>query len=90
MEDLRNPNIEKADLHAGDKVFKRLVQKMLEKIEVQHKEPEEVVIMQSDEILDRETGEYDMDKAYFYIILTGTFKVSGPRFSSAKKPEMSQ
>jgi len=52
---------------------------------VKHVHPEEKIINQSDEIKLRFSDEYDDETAFFYIILSGNFKVSSFRFNKKKK-----
>ena len=84
MNDINDPNRERVDLNSGEREFKKLIQQMVYNLKVQHAQPEEVVIMQSDSITDAD-GNYDPEKAYFYIILNGDFKVSSLRFNKQKK-----
>ena len=50
-------------------------------------QPEELVVQQSEKIMDDHTLVYIEDKAYFYIILNGSFKVSSLRFNKNKKKD---
>ena len=84
IEDLNNPNLDKADPFSGDKEFKKLLQKIIFNLTPRQVQPEEIIIMQSEQIMDLD-GEYDPEKAFFYIILNGTFKVSSLRFNKKKK-----
>ena len=67
--------------------FRKIQRKMIFSLKVQHVEPEQIVIRQSDTIMndDVEPIEYDAEKAQFYIILNGNFKVSNLRFNARKK-----
>ena len=75
------------DTNEGDKEFRKLQKKIIYSLKVQHVEPEEIVIRQSDSIMndDVEPVEYDTERAKFYIILNGNFKVSNLRFNARKK-----
>ena len=75
------------DPNEGDLEFRKMQKKMIFSLKVQHVEPEEIVIRQSDAIMndDVEPIEYDPEKAKFYIILNGNFKVSNLRFNARKK-----
>ena len=42
--DLTDPNMEKIDLDKGEKDFKKLIQKIVQQVEVTHVEPENAVI----------------------------------------------
>ena len=90
VKDLDNPNIEKVDPNEGDKVFRNLIRKMIFSLTIMHVKPEEKVINESDTILNEEDdNEYYEDKAKFYIILNGNFKVSSQRFNKRKKEHFS-
>jgi CRP-like cAMP-binding protein len=52
---------------------------------VKHVHPEEKIINQSDEIKLPNSDQYDEETAYFYIILSGIFKVSAFSFNKKKK-----
>ncbi len=58
---------------------------LTENLTVRHVQPEEVIIMQSEQIIDMQTDEFITDKAFFYIILNGDFKVSGLNFNKKAK-----
>ena len=49
---LNDPNIEKIDLDKGDKEFRLLIRTIIQNLTVEHVEPEEVVILQGDPIMD--------------------------------------
>ena len=83
--DLRNPNLVKMDKKQADNSFKKMIEFMVLNLEMQHAQPEEVIIMQSDKIVDID-GTFDED-AYFYVILKGIFKVSTLRFNKHKSKE---
>ena len=51
IEDLNDPNRNIVDANEGDNEFRKLINKMLTGLKVQHVQPEEIVIMQSDSIL---------------------------------------
>jgi len=53
-------------------------------VEIQTTEPNEIVVMQSDSVLDSENNFID-SQAYFYIILSGEFKVTGLKFNKRQK-----
>ena len=80
---LNDPNAEKVDLNKAEKEYRKLVKTIIYKIKVTHVEPEEVVILQGDPITDQD-GEYDEEKANFYIILNGQFKVKNLKFKRKK------
>ena len=52
-------------------------------------QPEQIVIQQADHIFNEEVEpiEYYPDKAQFYIILNGFFKVNSLKFNKRKKKE---
>ena len=87
LNDLNDPNRDIVDPNEGDKEFRKLIKKMIYGLKVQHVQPEEIVVMQSDSIYneDVEPPEFIEDKAKFYIILNGNFKVSSLRFNKRKK-----
>ena len=60
---------------------------MVYSLKVQHVEPEEIVIKQADNIFNEEVEpiQYYPDKAQFYIILNGNFKVVSLKFNERKK-----
>lgn len=84
IQDLNNPNLDKADPYAGDKEFRKLLQKIVFNLVTKQVKPEEIIIMQNESITDQ-NGDYDEEKAFFYIILNGNFKVSSLRFNHKKK-----
>ena len=86
IQDLDDPNRKYPDPNEGDKEFRKLRKKLIYNLEIQHVSPEQQIIMQSDEIRD-EWGDFT-DRALFYIILSGNFKVSSLRFNKRKKSEM--
>ena len=51
-EDLNNPNLEQPDIQKGDREFRRLVNKLVHSLTIRHVQPEEVIIMQSETIID--------------------------------------
>jgi len=77
--DFDDPNLSKPDLNQGEREFTSMVQTMLRGLTVNHLKPEQVVVMQSDTIRE-DSGQYDPEKAFFYIILNGDFKVKSLRF----------
>ena len=84
VSDIDDPNAERVDLDKGEKDFKRLIKTITLGLKIQHVQPEEVVIMQSDTIFN-DNGDFNESKAYFYIILNGDFKVSSLKFGSHAK-----
>ena len=90
VNDLDDPNKEKVDPNEGDKVFRSLIRKMIFDLTVMHVKPEEKVINESESILNEDDDrEWYEDKAKFYIILNGNFKVSSQRFNKRKKEHYS-
>lgn len=88
IKDLDDPNKEVVDPNEGDKIFRNLIKKLIYGLTVMHIRPEEIVIMQAEQILSEDDDEHWFeDKAKFYIILNGTFKVSSLRFNKRKNNE---
>lgn len=87
VEDLNDPNRDIIDPNEGEKEFRRLIKKITFNLEVQHVSPEEIIIFQSEEIIDYKTNQFIDSKAFFYIILNGSFKVSNIRFNKTAKPK---
>lgn len=87
IKDLNDPNRNIVDPNEGDKEFRKLMNRMIYGLTVKHVQPEEIVIMQSDSIFndDEEFPTFIEDKAKFYIILNGNFKVSSLRFNKRNK-----
>lgn len=85
---MNNPNLDKADPYAGDKMFKKLLNKIIFALTIKQVQPEEIIIMQSEPIQDLD-GNWDPEKAFFYIILNGNFKVSSLRFNHKKQKKSS-
>ena len=50
--------------------------------------PKDIIIFQSEQIMDLRGDSYDEEKAFFYIILNGNFKVSSLKFNKRKKEEI--
>jgi len=84
---LNDPNRDIIDPNEGEKEFRRLIKKITYNLEVQHVSPEEIIIFQSEEIIDYKTNQFIDSKAFFYIILNGSFKVSNIRFNKTAKPK---
>ena len=82
-QDLNNPNLELPDIKKGDREFRKLVEKLVHDLTIRNVMPEEVIIMQSHAIMDM-YGNFDEEKAFFYIILNGSFKVSTLKFNKNK------
>ena len=66
-------------MNEGDRTFMKLIDMMISDLKVDHYRPEEVVIMQSDDIRDA-NGDLIYDVANFYIIIAGDFKVKSLKF----------
>ena len=81
--DLDDPNVERVDVDKGEKEFMSLLQTIVQNIEVVHVMPEEIVIKQGDPIKTYD-HEYIDEKAKFYLILNGDFKVSTLKFGKQK------
>mmetsp|Transcript_22438 Transcript_22438/g.27635 ORF Transcript_22438/g.27635 Transcript_22438/m.27635 type:complete len:471 (+) Transcript_22438:1479-2891(+) len=81
--DIEDPNVEKIDIDKGEREFRKLISYVVSQVKVMHVRPEEIIVMQSDIIKD-EQGEYIDDKAKFYLILNGDFKVSTLKFNKQK------
>lgn len=85
--DLHDPNRVRPDPNEGEKQFRMLMRTICDELEVIHVQPEEIVIMQNDPILNQNEDYIDWyeDKAKFYVILNGHFNVSSLRFNKRKK-----
>ena len=84
IQDLNDPNRDPPDVKKGDREFKKLIQKLVHNLTIRHVQPEEIIIMQSETIIDPD-GIFDEEKAFFYIILNGSFKVATLKFNQKKK-----
>ena len=49
---MTDPNLVRPDLNKGDKEFRLLIRTIIQDLTVEHVEPEEVVILQGDPIMD--------------------------------------
>ena len=87
IKDLDDPNKEVVDPNEGDKIFRNLIKRLIYGLTVMHIRPEEIVIMQAEQIQSEDDDTWFEDRAKFYIILNGTFKVSSLRFNKRKNNE---
>ena len=89
IKDLDDPNKEVVDPNEGDKIFRNLIKRLIYGLTVMHIRPEEIVIMKAEQILNEDNDETQWfeEKAKFYIILNGTYKVSSLRFNKRKNNE---
>ena len=87
-EHLDDVNREKVDMDKGEKEFRSLVDKFVAGLVLQHVRPQEIIILQSDPILDPDGNVEDEDKAKFYIILNGQCKVKSLKFNKRKKQQV--
>ncbi len=53
-------------------------------LELEFIEPEHNIFMQNDEVYNYETEAY-LDEAYFYVVLSGNFKVTSQTFNKTKR-----
>ena len=87
IQDLNDPNELRPDPNAGEKMFRQLLDTISNNLKVKFVAPKDIIIFQSEQVIDF-NGNYDEEKAFFYIILNGNFKVSSLKFNKRKKEEI--
>ena len=64
------------DADQGDKEFNKLVKRITKGLELDFFAPEEIIVRQDDEVKHYELDDLFKEDAFFYVIMTGNFKVT--------------